>query len=100
MADLNTRQNSFLQKLQTKANELVNLYGDFYELSQSYAEEFAAAQDNDLATANNLVATYGFDSADVAAAVNQGLLGFINFWVGNAVTTREYGKDLRRVSAE
>ena len=97
MANLNARQINFLTKLKTFAEDIKKLYGTAHDIAESYDEEFSNAQDNDLSTADNLEDVYNFDSGDVSAAVNQAVDNFINFWIGNAVTTREYGKDLRRI---
>lgn len=97
MADLNSRQNQFITDLKNFAQTLENAYGQAHALGQAYDEEFSTAQDNDLADADNLEATYSFVAADVAAAVNQAVDNFVNFWTGVAVGTREYGSDLRRI---
>lgn len=97
MADLNSRQNKFITDLKNFAQTLENAYGQAYAIGQAYDEEFSAGQDNDLASADNLEATYNFDSTDVAAAANQGVDNFINYWNGSSVTAREYGQDLRRI---
>ena len=65
-----------------------------------FVEEFATTQDNALdttATASDLAAM-GLSYAVIGSAINQGFVGLINFWEGNAVTTREYGKDIRRIA--
>lgn len=97
MADLNSRQIQFINDLKELAETLEDAYGKAHAIAESYDEEFGNTQDNDLATADNLESTYNFDATDVTAAVNQGVDNFINYWTGNAVTTREYGKDLRRI---
>jgi hypothetical protein len=40
----------------------------------------------------------GITYSDISTAMNQGVTNFIDFWVGNAVATREYGKDIRRIA--
>ena len=42
--------------------------------------------------------TIGLTYAAIAGACNQVLTNFINFWVGDAVKTREYGNDARRAA--
>ena len=42
--------------------------------------------------------TLGLDYASLVIACNYYLTQFINFWEGNAVATREYGKDARRIA--
>ena len=37
----------------------------------------------------------GLSYAIISAAVNQFMANYVNFWAGNAVATREYGKDAR-----
>lgn len=97
MANLNARQTQFLSDVKTLGKTFQDAYSQAQKIAESYDEEFGTSQDNDLATADDLEATYFFDAADVAAAVNQTVDNFINFWDGDAVTTREYGKDMRRV---
>ena len=97
MANLNTRHRDFITKLKDFAETLQNMYGEAYALKESYAEEFATSQDHDLADVDNLEATYAFDETDVQSAVNQACVNYCNFWVGDAVGTRDYGKDLRRI---
>jgi hypothetical protein len=95
---LNARQVDFITKLKSFAATLESLYGEAHAIKESHAEEFDDAQDNSLLNENTaLEAAYSFDSADIKTAVNQAIENFLNYWNGFAVTTREYGKDLRRI---
>lgn len=95
---LNARQMSFITQLKQFASNIEALYGEAHELSESFLEEFDDGQDHSFLVSNaDLEAMYFMSSADVKAAVNQAAVNFINYWVGSAVTTREYGKDIRRV---
>ena len=40
----------------------------------------------------------GLTYAAISTACNQVLTNFVNFWVGDAVATREYGNDTRRIA--
>lgn len=95
---LNVRQVNFITRLKNFATSLENMYGEAHALVQSHAEEFDDAQNNSFLTSNDdLEAAYFFDSDDVKTAVNQTVNDFLNFWNGDAVNTREHGKDLRRI---
>jgi hypothetical protein len=97
MANLNMRQITFLNDLSNFAKDIEDLYGRAHDLQKRYVEEFDSEKDHCLADCSNLEESRYYDSTDVANAIDYGLAGFINYWVGNAVTTREYGKDLRRI---
>lgn len=95
---LNTRQTTYITRLKNFANTIQELYGEAFALKKSHAEEFDDAQDNSFLDSNaDLEAAYYFDSIDVKTAINQTVQNFINFWTNQAVATREYGKDLRRI---
>ena len=97
---LNERQSIFLSEIKTEANNLQNSYQKIKELAEHFTEEFATSQDNaldDAGVAADLEAM-GLTYAVIGSANNQGFVGLINFWEGNAVTTREYGKDIRRIA--
>ena len=96
---LNNRQTMFINRVQEIADLGVKLAQLVPEAVQQFAEEFDNEQDNSLLNSDSDVeAAYGFNAADVKAAMNQFCGQFANFWNGSAVTTREYGKDCRRVS--
>lgn len=96
---LNTRQADFLNEIIQASDEVQSVYKKIKELEQHFAEEFATAQDNALddAGVTTDLAAMGLTYAVIGSAINQGFTGLINFWEGNAVTTREYGKDIRRI---
>ena len=97
---LNERQSEFLTQIKTTSDKMQVAYQEVKELSEHFVEEFATTQDNALdttATASDLAAM-GLTYAVIGSAINQGFVGLINFWEGNAVTTREYGKDIRRIA--
>lgn len=95
---LNARQIAFIGKLKNFANMMEMLYGEAFALKKCYEEEYDDEQDNSLLDSNeDLQETYSFDSEDVKTAINQANTNFINFWTNVAVSTREYGKDLRRI---
>lgn len=96
---MNDRQVEFITELQALRKKLKDVYGRAKEVTQAFAEEFKATQDNAL-DGTGLVGDYdanGLNYSDIQTMVEQGLANFINFWEGNAVVTREYGKDIRRI---
>lgn len=102
MANLNDRQIAFINRTRAFAAHVADLYGEAYELKQSFDEEFESPQDNSIdptdGKADNLEEMYNFDYNDAKAALDQAVENFINYWTGAAVGTREYGKDLRRIA--
>jgi len=95
---LNSRQTDFIARLKSFATKMESLYGEAHALKEAHAEEFDNLSDNSLLNATkDIEAIYFFDSSDVKTAVNQAVQNYINFWTGDAVGTREYGKDLRRI---
>lgn len=97
MANLNLRQVEFIARLKNFGTCIANLHSEAHSLTESYAEEYADAQDNDFGDADNLEETYNFDATDISAAITYAIANFINYWDGDAVETREYGKDIRRI---
>ena len=97
MANLNARQVDFINELKDFANDCEALYFKADCLKNCYDDEFSNGKDNDLSSADNLESVYSFDSVDISTAVNQAVDNLRNFWAGNAIDTREYGKDLRRI---
>ena len=97
---LNERQSEFLSEIKNASNDLQNTYKKFKELEQHFAEEFATTQDNalDVAGVVDDLTAMGLTYTVIATAINQGYINLINFWEGNAVATREYGKDVRRIA--
>lgn len=95
---LNTRQIDFVRRVQEFCALGVKMAQLATELDQQFDEEFDDAQDNSLLDETTALEDgYGFASTDVKTAINQTVTEYINFWGGSAVTTREYGKDARRV---
>lgn len=166
----NTRQVNFIARVKELAKDMQDIYGRAFNLKESFTEEFASAQDNDLdliesesvvdadsasgqviiniasvtgfkagdsiiidkggvreevsiietvgsgalTLTANLLYTHtsgdgdavetmgplydlGLDYAAIATVCNQPMTQFVNFWAGDAVNTREYGNDVRRV---
>ena len=98
--DLNTRQSEFIRGLKESAEDMIKAYGKLKQLGESFDEEFSTGQDNDLSlsTLEDALSAQGLDYTAIQTAINQGVDNYINFFEGSAVTTREYGKDLRRVA--
>lgn len=97
----NERQQNFLYRLQNTCSLGVQLAQQLPEIKQQYDEEFGSGQDNDLSDNETDLEAIGLSSADIAASVTQFIgNGFMNMWEGSAVTTREYGKDCRRVAKQ
>lgn len=98
---LNERQVLFVERIKEVASLGVQIAQKAEEIKQQFDEEFDDAQDNSLLNENTaLIESCGFDSTDVKSFKNQFLTQFTNFWEGSAVTTREYGKEARRVAKQ
>jgi len=95
----NTRQANFVAEVRDACADARDLYGRLYNLKESFAEEFATPQENDLSLMTDELAAWGLTYTNMVVACNQFMTYFVNFWDGNAVTTREYGKDARRVAS-
>lgn len=97
---LNERQSVFISEIKSVSNDMQNAYQKIKELAEHFDEEFATNQDNalDNAGVTSDLTAMGLDYSAITAAINQGFDNFINFWEGNAVNTREYGKDIRRIA--
>ena len=94
----NDRQKVFINRIQKEMSRAANeLYSVCYELKESFQEEFATGQDNDLSVKEDELLDLGLTYTDVLAAVNLFGSAYVNLWVGDAVATRQYGKDVRRV---
>ena len=101
MADLNSRQIAFFGKVRTEAKKLKEIYGALFNIKQSFAEEFATGQSNDLSDSelvDEIKDTFGIEYASLVSFVNQACGHYQNYYVGNAVDTREYGRDIRGVA--
>ena len=97
MTTLNDSQRKFLNRMVSIDASLASMIGQVRELIQEHDEIYDTGQALDLNDLTDLFSTYGFAATNVATTINQGYVNFLNFWDGNAVTTREYGKDIRRV---
>jgi hypothetical protein len=98
---LNTRQHNFLSRLQHACSLGVQLAQVAPEIKQQFDEEFATGQDNALSDNEADLEALGLSSSDITSAVNQFIdNGYTNMWDGSAVSTREYGKDCRRVASQ
>lgn len=95
---LNERQRRFVQDLKLICRKGVEIARMAPELIETYNEEFDTSQDNDLANEEATLEGIGLSSAVIAAAVNQYVTAFDKFWTNQAVSTREYGKDARRIA--
>lgn len=93
----NIRKQRFLEKLQFTSAVMNKLYSLTQQLKESYDEEFAAGQDNDLSVDTEELANLGLEFADIMAVCNQAFNGYNRFFTNQPVTSREYGKDVRRV---
>lgn len=97
---LNIKQSNFLSSIEKVAGDLEALYGECFNLYEDFQEDFQNGQDNALndAGVTDDLTLRGYDYNDIAAFCNQACLAFTNYFTGSAVTTREYGKDIRKIS--
>lgn len=97
---INTKQTGFVNAIKELADKKKEMYGLCYNLYQSFGEDFETGKDNDLSTTEvgDYLATYGFDYTDIEKFCDRELEGFINFYTNQAVTQREYGKFIRKIS--
>lgn len=94
---LNPRQTDFVNKVKAMAKQINDLYGPVFNLVESFNEEFKTGQVNPIQTAD-LEGNFNFSYDEFAAAINQSMQAFLNLYTGVSVTTREYGRDLRKVA--
>ena len=97
---LNIKQTKFLERSEFIAGQLEALYGECFNLYEDFQEDFQNGQDNALNDAGVAadLALRGYDYDDIAAFCNQPCLNYANFFTNSAVATREYGKDIRKIS--
>lgn len=94
----NSREEQFVQDVRTIGQAFQILYGKAFRLKESFAEEFKSSQDNALDEHTTELAALGIEYADIQVFCEQVCVNYNNFWLGNSVGTREYGKDARRVA--
>lgn len=95
---LNTRQTNFIGRLKAVCESIRELYGEAFNLRQSFQEEFSSGKDNDLEVMITELASVGLTYDALVGVCNQCFLGYTDFFEGNAVTTREYGRLARRIA--
>ena len=78
-------------------DDLQELYAGAKHLGNLFDEEFSTGQDLALddAGVSADVAALGYTYAKIAAAVNQAMDNLVKFYEDSAVTTRQYGGDIR-----
>ena len=91
---LNSRQAAHVERVQVCCKLGNLLYDLCAQLKEANDEEFAAGQVNAIAT-EDLEEGFYVTLGKLTAAVNLYCGNFINFWEGEAVSTRQYGKEAR-----
>lgn len=96
----NTKQSTFIAKMQEVATKLQRLYGECFNIYESFQEEFQNSQSNNLNDPDLVdeLAAKGFNYTNIAEFCNQAALNYINYYTSSSVTTREFGKDIRKIS--
>lgn len=99
MDSLNERQLAFINKLKYLAALMDQVHNLSFQLKESFTEEFKSSQDNALDEAGlaDDLAALGLDYSSIQAICDQALTNYVKFYTNEAVSTREYGKDVRRI---
>lgn len=94
---LNSRHKSYLNRMDALKQSMVKNYAEAQELNRWYREEFDQGQPHDFSKVTNLYDRYNYTSEAIAAVAKQGMLNYCNYWDGEDVDKRPYGKDWRSV---
>lgn len=100
---MNNKQVYFIEKVKAHAALMVKLSADSAAIKSMFDELHSTGDDYSLDPADAIVTTaeltaMGVNYADLTAAINQAVNGYVNFYTGAAVTTREYGIDIRTIT--
>jgi len=95
---LNPRQERFIEEIQAVSDTECDSYSKAYRLNKSFAEEFKGRQDNDRSLKATELSEKGLSYADIQTLIEQAFDRIRKVHDGEEITTREIGKDLRRIA--
>ncbi len=98
---LNPRHISHIDNGISLGRKLEDIYAEVLEYKRVHAEDFDTSQPLDLSKAEHadeMLLNYGLSFQDIDEFAQQPCASFVNFHDSVAVTTKDYGKYIRKVA--